>query len=48
MFLSPFPEAMLVGALTGLEGAMLFVSHDHHFLGALSNRALELTPEGGC
>ena len=25
---------------------MLFVSHDRHFLAALSNRVLELTPEG--
>ena len=25
---------------------MLFVSHDRHFLGALSNRVLELTPDG--
>ena len=25
---------------------MLFVSHDRRFLGALSNRVLELTPEG--
>jgi ATPase subunit of ABC transporter with duplicated ATPase domains len=25
---------------------MLFVSHDRHFLSALSNRVLELTAEG--
>jgi ATPase subunit of ABC transporter with duplicated ATPase domains len=25
---------------------MLFVSHDRHFLAALSNRVLELTPGG--
>jgi ATPase subunit of ABC transporter with duplicated ATPase domains len=25
---------------------MLFVSHDRRFLSALSNRVLELTPEG--
>jgi ATPase subunit of ABC transporter with duplicated ATPase domains len=25
---------------------MLFVSHDRQFLGALSNRVLELTPAG--
>ena len=25
---------------------MLFVSHDRHFLAALSNRVLELTPDG--
>jgi ATPase subunit of ABC transporter with duplicated ATPase domains len=28
------------------SGAMLFVSHDHHFLAALSNRVLELTCDG--
>ena len=37
---------MLVQALSGFEGTMLFVSHDRRFLGALSNRVLELTPEG--
>jgi len=37
---------MLVRALAGYEGTMLFVSHDRRFLGALSNRVLELTPEG--
>jgi ATPase subunit of ABC transporter with duplicated ATPase domains len=37
---------MLVTALAGYEGTMLFVSHDRRFLGALSNRVLELTPEG--
>jgi len=25
---------------------MLFVSHDRHFLASLSNRVLELTPDG--
>jgi len=30
----------------GIRGTMLFVSHDRHFLAALSNRVLELTPEG--
>jgi ATPase subunit of ABC transporter with duplicated ATPase domains len=39
-------KEMLIGALTQYEGAMLFVSHDRHFLAALSNRVLELTPEG--
>ena len=39
-------KEMLVGALEAFEGAMLFVSHDRHFLAALSNRVLELTPEG--
>ncbi len=37
---------MLVKALSTFEGTMIFVSHDRHFLGALSNRVLELTPEG--
>jgi ATPase subunit of ABC transporter with duplicated ATPase domains len=37
---------MLLQALSGFEGTMLFVSHDRHFLRALSNRVLELTPEG--
>jgi ATPase subunit of ABC transporter with duplicated ATPase domains len=39
-------KAMLIGALAAYEGTMLFVSHDRHFLAALSNRVLELTPEG--
>jgi ATPase subunit of ABC transporter with duplicated ATPase domains len=37
---------MLVTALRDFEGTMLFVSHDRQFLRALSNRVLELTPEG--
>jgi ATPase subunit of ABC transporter with duplicated ATPase domains len=39
-------KEMLIAALGQYEGAMLFVSHDRHFLAALSNRVLELTPEG--
>ncbi len=39
-------KEMLVDALAGYEGTMLFVSHDRRFLAALSNRVLELTPEG--
>ncbi|MBK9516083.1 MAG: ABC-F family ATP-binding cassette domain-containing protein [Anaeromyxobacter sp.] len=39
-------KEMLVQALSGFEGTMIFVSHDRRFLGALSNRVLELTPEG--
>ena len=39
-------KEMLIGALAGYEGTMLFVSHDRHFLAALSNRVLELTPDG--
>ncbi|MGG5809075.1 ABC-F family ATP-binding cassette domain-containing protein [Falsiroseomonas sp. CW058] len=39
-------KEMLVAALAAYEGTMLFVSHDRHFLAALSNRVLELTPEG--
>jgi ATPase subunit of ABC transporter with duplicated ATPase domains len=37
---------MLVKALSSFEGTMLFVSHDRRFLSALSNRVLELLPEG--
>ncbi|MCK6551125.1 ATP-binding cassette domain-containing protein [Myxococcota bacterium] len=37
---------MLLRALADYSGTMIFVSHDRHFLGALSNRVLELTPEG--
>ena len=39
-------KQMLIKALASYEGTMLFVSHDRHFLAALSNRVLELTPEG--
>ncbi len=39
-------KEMLIGALAQFEGTMLFVSHDRHFLAALSNRVLELTPDG--
>ncbi|MDO9382556.1 MAG: ABC-F family ATP-binding cassette domain-containing protein [Hyphomicrobiaceae bacterium] len=39
-------KEMLIAALSEYEGAMLFVSHDRHFLAALSNRVLELTPDG--
>jgi ATPase subunit of ABC transporter with duplicated ATPase domains len=39
-------KAMLVKVLGGFEGTLLFVSHDRKFLSALSNRVLELTPEG--
>ncbi|KJC59716.1 glycosyl transferase family 1 [Bradyrhizobium sp. LTSPM299] len=39
-------KEMLINALAEFEGTMLFVSHDRHFLAALSNRLLELTPEG--
>ncbi len=39
-------KEMLVRALGGFEGTMLFVSHDRAFLAALSNRVLELLPEG--
>jgi ATPase subunit of ABC transporter with duplicated ATPase domains len=39
-------KEMLVAALERYEGTMLFVSHDRHFLGKLSNRVLELTGEG--
>ena len=39
-------KEMLIAALSQYEGAMLFVSHDRRFLAALSNRVLELTPDG--
>ncbi|CCG42648.1 ABC-F family ATP-binding cassette domain-containing protein [Magnetospirillum molischianum] len=39
-------KQMLITALANYEGTMLFVSHDRHFLATLSNRVLELTPEG--
>jgi ATPase subunit of ABC transporter with duplicated ATPase domains len=39
-------KEMLVKALSKFDGTMLFVSHDRRFLAALSNRVLELTPEG--
>jgi len=37
-------KEMLIEALEGFEGTMLFVSHDREFLAGLSNRVLELTP----
>jgi ATPase subunit of ABC transporter with duplicated ATPase domains len=39
-------KEMLVKALESFEGTLLMVSHDRHFLAALTNRVLELTPEG--
>ncbi|MBX9456900.1 MAG: ATP-binding cassette domain-containing protein [Rhizobium sp.] len=39
-------KEMLIKALSDYEGTMIFVSHDRHFLAALSNRVLELTPDG--
>jgi ATPase subunit of ABC transporter with duplicated ATPase domains len=39
-------KEMLIDALRGFEGTLLFVSHDRHFLAELSGRVLELTPEG--
>ncbi len=39
-------KEMLMKALSAFEGTMLFVSHDRQFLAALSNRVLELTPDG--
>lgn len=39
-------KEMLMKALTDFEGTMLFVSHDRHFLRALSNRVLEVSPDG--
>ena len=37
---------MLVRSLADYEGTMLFVSHDRQFLAQLSNRVLELGPDG--
>ncbi|MGE0790343.1 MAG: ABC-F family ATP-binding cassette domain-containing protein [Sandaracinaceae bacterium] len=39
-------KRMLMDALKGFEGTMLFVSHDRQFLRALSNRVIELTQDG--
>jgi ATPase subunit of ABC transporter with duplicated ATPase domains len=39
-------KEMLIEALGPYEGTLLFVSHDRHFLRALSNRVLEVSPEG--
>ena len=39
-------KEMLVKGLAGFDGTMLFVSHDRHFLAALSTRVLELGPTG--
>jgi ATPase subunit of ABC transporter with duplicated ATPase domains len=38
---------MLIDALHGFEGTMIFVSHDRSFLRGLSNRVLELGGESG-
>ncbi|MEM6290846.1 MAG: ABC-F family ATP-binding cassette domain-containing protein [Myxococcota bacterium] len=40
-------KAMLVRALDGYSGTMLFVSHDRDFLTKVSNRVLELGSDGG-
>jgi len=39
-------KEMLIESLKNFDGTMIFVSHDRHFLSELSNRVLELTPEG--
>jgi len=39
-------KEMLIEALKKFDGTMLFVSHDRHFLAELSNRVLELSPQG--
>ncbi len=39
-------KEMLIEALGPYEGTMLFVSHDRHFLRALSNRVLEVSADG--
>jgi ATPase subunit of ABC transporter with duplicated ATPase domains len=39
-------KEMLTEALARFEGTLLFVSHDRAFLTAISNRVLELGPDG--
>ena len=39
-------KEVLLEALQTYEGTMLFVSHDRHFLRAVSNRVLELSADG--
>jgi ATPase subunit of ABC transporter with duplicated ATPase domains len=39
-------KEMLLKALSGFDGTMLFVSHDRQFLRSLSTRVVELTREG--
>ena len=39
-------KEMLIRALAGFEGTLLLVSHDRRFLAALTNRVLELGPDG--
>ena len=39
-------KRVLIRALSGFEGTILFVSHDRQFLRALANRVLELLPTG--
>jgi ATPase subunit of ABC transporter with duplicated ATPase domains len=39
-------KEMLVKALCDFEGTLLFVSHDRRFLSQLSNRVLEINPQG--
>jgi ATPase subunit of ABC transporter with duplicated ATPase domains len=40
-------KEMLIAALGGFEGTLLFVSHDREFLRGLSTRVLELHPDDG-
>ncbi|HMA96770.1 MAG TPA: ABC-F family ATP-binding cassette domain-containing protein [Polyangiaceae bacterium] len=39
-------KEMLIEALAQYQGTLVFVSHDRHFLSALSNRVLELGDQG--
>ena len=39
-------KEMLIEAMRQYDGTLLFVSHDRHFLSAISNRVLELTEAG--
>jgi ATPase subunit of ABC transporter with duplicated ATPase domains len=40
-------KEMLIAALAGFDGTMIFVSHDRNFLRSLANRVLELGGESG-
>lgn len=39
-------KEMLIESLSQYQGTLVFVSHDRHFLSTLSNRVLELGPDG--
>ena len=39
-------KQMLITSLASYEGTLLLVSHDRHFLSKLTNKVLELGPDG--